>query len=136
MNTALVFGTFDPIHPGHEYVFREAKKLGDRLVVVVARDATIQKEKNREHHMSEQDRVTAVKSLADIDEALLGDESPDSYELLLKLDFTTLVLGYDQRPSDEEVWAILSSIGKPNVAVVRLAAYKPEQYKSSLMRTS
>lgn len=136
MNEVLVFGTFDPLHPGHEYLFHEAKKLGDRLVVVVARDAVIRKEKNRNNHLPEEDRLKAVQGNSDVDEALLGDESPESYAILKKLDFAILALGYDQKPSDEDVWAILGTIGKPNVKVVRLPSHKPEQYKSSLMRTS
>lgn len=136
MKKVLVFGTFDPLHPGHEYLFEEAKKVGDYLVVVVARDATIQQQKNRQHHMSQQERLDAVMKASHVDEVLLGDESPDSYELLKNLYFDTLVLGYDQRPSDEEVEEILRSIGKSEVKIVRLPAHKPEQYKSSLMRTS
>ena len=31
----LVFGTFDPLHRGHEYFLGQAKKLGDELLVVV-----------------------------------------------------------------------------------------------------
>lgn len=131
-----MFGTFDPLHPGHEYLFSEAKKMGKKLVVVVARDATIVKEKMRQNHLPEQDRLQAVRNNADVDEAILGDELPGKYELLKNIDFDVLALGYDQRPSDEEVWNILGTIGKPNVKVVRLPAHKPNVYKSSLMRTS
>ncbi len=136
MKKIVVFGTFDPLHPGHEFLFREARKMGDYLLVVVARDATISIEKQRQHHMGEQERLQAVQKNPYVDEAVLGDEDPTSYTLLKNLEFDVLALGYDQRPSDEEVWAILGTIGKPNVKMVRLPAYKPEQYKSSLMRTS
>ncbi|MCE9642913.1 MAG: adenylyltransferase/cytidyltransferase family protein [Candidatus Andersenbacteria bacterium] len=136
MKKIVVFGTFDPLHPGHEFLFREAKKMGDYLIVVVSRDATISIEKQRSHHISEQERLQAVQENPDVDEAVLGDEDPRSYALLKNLDFDILALGYDQKPSDEDVWAILGTIGKPNVKVVRLPAHKPEQYKSSLIRTS
>lgn len=136
MKKIVVFGTFDPLHYGHEFLFREAKKMGDYLIVVVSRDTTISIEKQRSHHISEQKRLQAVQENPDVDEAVLGDEDPTSYALLQNLEFDILALGYDQKPSDEDVWAILGTIGKPNVKVVRLPAYKPERYKSSLMRTS
>jgi len=37
----MTFGTFDRFHPGHEYYLREAKKLGDSLLTVIARDVTV-----------------------------------------------------------------------------------------------
>lgn len=41
MTVVLTFGTFDIFHPGHEYYLREAKKHGDKLVTVIARDQTV-----------------------------------------------------------------------------------------------
>ena len=40
MKKVMCAGTFDIIHPGHLYYLSEAKKYGDNLVVVVARDET------------------------------------------------------------------------------------------------
>ena len=40
MKLVMCAGTFDIVHPGHLYFFSEAKKLGDKLIVVVARDET------------------------------------------------------------------------------------------------
>ncbi|OGY36778.1 MAG: hypothetical protein A3E36_03755 [Candidatus Andersenbacteria bacterium RIFCSPHIGHO2_12_FULL_45_11b] len=136
MSTILVFGTFDPLHAGHEYLFREAKKLGDRLIVVVAQDENIRREKHREPRMPQADRLHAVSAVACIDNAVLGDADPSEYALLKSLAFDCIALGYDQRPSNEDVRAILHAIGKEHVRVVRLPAYKPEQYKSSLIGTS
>ncbi|MEI6711388.1 MAG: adenylyltransferase/cytidyltransferase family protein [bacterium] len=39
----MTFGTFDRFHPGHEYYLREAKKLGDTLITIVARDNTVER---------------------------------------------------------------------------------------------
>lgn len=41
MKKVMTFGTFDVFHPGHLYYLREAKKLGNYLVTVVARDETV-----------------------------------------------------------------------------------------------
>ncbi len=34
-------GTFDHLHPGHLDFLRQAKALGDELVVIAARDETV-----------------------------------------------------------------------------------------------
>ncbi|WP_290898688.1 adenylyltransferase/cytidyltransferase family protein, partial [Ferroglobus sp.] len=38
MRKVVATGTFDIIHPGHIRFLEEAKKLGDYLVVIVARE--------------------------------------------------------------------------------------------------
>ena len=37
----VIAGTFDILHPGHVYFLKEARKHGDSLVVVIARDETV-----------------------------------------------------------------------------------------------
>lgn len=37
-NRVMVFGVFDGLHPGHRAFLRQARKKGDKLIVVVARD--------------------------------------------------------------------------------------------------
>lgn len=41
MNIVLTFGTFDYLHPGHKFYLRQAKKLGDYLITVIARDTNV-----------------------------------------------------------------------------------------------
>ena len=38
MKTVAVSGYFDPLHVGHVEYFKLAKKLGDRLVVILNND--------------------------------------------------------------------------------------------------
>ncbi len=47
MTTVMCFGTFDILHPGHLYFLRECEKYGDELIVVIARDATVEKVKEK-----------------------------------------------------------------------------------------
>jgi len=42
----MATGTFDLLHMGHIYYLREAKKLGDKLAVVVATDSTVRRLKH------------------------------------------------------------------------------------------
>ncbi|MEX1112134.1 MAG: adenylyltransferase/cytidyltransferase family protein [Candidatus Andersenbacteria bacterium] len=132
----LTFGSFDPLHVGHTWLFSQAKKHGDHLTVVVARDSAIRTIKQHEPYQGEPARLAAVQADPFVDEAVLGDAQQDSYTLLQQLPFDVLVVGYDQRPSDPEIKSLLSKVGKSSVRLVRLPPHKPEQYKSSIMRGS
>ena len=46
MVTVMASGTFDLLHMGHIYYLKESKKLGDKLIVVVACDETVKKMKH------------------------------------------------------------------------------------------
>lgn len=131
----LAFGTFDPLHPGHEFFLGEAKKLGDELLVVVARDSFIRQVKHREPNLDEETRKSAVEKLGYVDRAILGKEWPaaDRYGLLRELTFDVIALGYDQKPDNAAVEQELAKIGRRDVLVVRLKAYQPKRFKSSLM---
>lgn len=65
-----VSGGFDPIHPGHTRLFREAKKLGDELVVILNNDNWLKKKKGYSF-MSEQERREVIESLGDVDRVLI-----------------------------------------------------------------
>ena len=52
MKTVMAFGTFDLMHPGHEYFLRQAKKRGDYLIAVIARDSTVKKLKGKLSYQS------------------------------------------------------------------------------------
>ncbi|MCD4694128.1 adenylyltransferase/cytidyltransferase family protein, partial [bacterium] len=47
MIKVMCFGTFDNLHLGHLFYLKEAKKFGDYLVVVIARDNNVKKIKGR-----------------------------------------------------------------------------------------
>jgi D-beta-D-heptose 7-phosphate kinase/D-beta-D-heptose 1-phosphate adenosyltransferase len=62
MKIVLVTGGFDPLHSGHISYLKEAKKLGDELIVGVNSDAWLESKKGRpfmEHH----ERMLIVSSL-------------------------------------------------------------------------
>lgn len=127
----LVFGTFDGLHEGHKNMFEQAKKLGSKLVVVVARDETVDKVKGRFPRIREQERMQEVIANAFVDEARLGHKG-DKYKVIEETNPDVICLGYDQRSFTDELGAELEKRGlKPSI--VRLEAYKPEKYKSSLI---
>ncbi len=67
----MVSGGFDPLHIGHVRMFQEAKKLGDRLIVVINNDNWIRAKKGKEF-MSEKDRKEIIEAIACVDEVLLS----------------------------------------------------------------
>jgi FAD synthetase len=120
----MVFGSFDGLHKGHLSYLKQAKKYGDYLIAVVAREDRIMRQKKHQPQFSEPERLAAVKNSSLVNEALLGNEN--IYEVLKKYQPDVICLGYDQR-------ADVAFLKKnfPAIKIIRLKAYKPEIYKSS-----
>ncbi len=97
----MATGVFDLLHPGHVYFLTEARKLGDELVVVVARDSTARKFKH-EPITPEATRVRMVASLKPVDLALLGHEG-NIYEILPEVRPDVIVLGFDQAHDETRI---------------------------------
>ena len=90
----MATGVFDLLHPGHVYFLTEARKLGDELVVVVARDTTARRFKH-EPIMPEASRVQMVEALKPVDRAVLGHEG-NIYDILDEIRPDVIALGFDQ----------------------------------------
>ncbi|MFZ3100384.1 MAG: adenylyltransferase/cytidyltransferase family protein, partial [Minisyncoccales bacterium] len=84
MKKVLVFGTFDGLHPGHINFFQQAKKLGDELIVVVARDATVEKVKGRRPRKNENARLSDARNAGIAGEVLLGNLG-DTYAIIKQI---------------------------------------------------
>lgn len=68
----MVSGGFDPVHVGHLDMFKEAKELGDELVVVVNND-NWKRAKRRYVFMPDQDRKEIIEALACVDRVVLTE---------------------------------------------------------------
>ena len=71
MKRVAVSGYFDPIHIGHLDYLKLAKKLGDKLVVIVNNNHQCILKKGKPF-MDESDRVEIVKCLKMVDEVFLS----------------------------------------------------------------
>lgn len=129
----LVAGTFDGIHPGHESFLQQAKALGDELVVLVARDQTVMRLKGHAPRQGEAERQAALAALPIVNQAVLGNLGGDYLAKVVELKPDVLALGYDQWPNEEKLANELAARGLGNVRLVRLKAYQPERYHSSLL---
>ncbi len=132
MTRIMVFGTFDMIHGGHEDFFRQARALASdpHLIVSVARDASAARIKGRQPRRAERERLAAVAAHALVDEAVLGDER-GYMEHVARSRPDIIALGYDQ--GGEYVRDLEKDLHDAGLAtrVVRLAAFKPDVYKTS-----
>jgi len=94
MVRVLATGTFEILHPGHLLYLEEAKKLGDELFVIVARDVNVKKRK-RTPIIREEQRLKMISALKVVDKAMLGSEK-DMYEPLYSIKPDVIAIGYDQ----------------------------------------
>lgn len=91
MTTILAGGVFDIWHEGHRYFLEEAKKLGDRLIVVVANDENVSKN----IHNGQDARAEKVREQGIADEVIIGNAADFSRTVdTVKPD--VIALGYDQ----------------------------------------
>jgi len=133
MKRVMIFGSFDVLHEGHRYLFRKAKEHGDKLIVVVARDSRYKELRGYTPKYHDYERLEFVAEEEDVDEVLLGDIH-DVHTLIREHKPEVIVLGYDQKNYVSDLREKLDSFGLRNTEIVRLDAYKPEKYKSSLLK--
>lgn len=131
MVKVLIFGTFDGLHPGHINFFEQARKLGDYLIAVVGRDATVKAIKGRLPRQNEVERLAAVGNSNLIDEAVLGGLG-NPYEIIKKIKPDIIALGYDQTSFTAN---LESELKRTNITaeIARLKPYESAIYKSSLI---
>lgn len=124
----MVFGAFSVLHPGHLCFFRQAKKYGNYLVVVLGRDATIKKMKRVLPRLNERARLEIITALKMVDKAVLGDKN-DWYKPILKYKPAVICLGYDQK--EPEGFSEQLERRKIKAKIIRIKPFKPSRYKSS-----
>jgi len=91
----LTNGCFDLIHSGHLYLLREAKKLGDLLIVALNTDRSVKALKGPQRPiLPESERAELIAALEMVDYVILFDEL-DPYDLIRELKPDVLAKGGD-----------------------------------------
>ena len=86
-----VSGYFNPLHIGHLELFEQAKQQGDMLIVLVNNDK--QRElKGSKAFQSEQERLTIVRALRDVDMAYLSIDEDQTQIKSLQMLYQRYVL--------------------------------------------
>jgi FAD synthetase len=123
MTRVMASGVFDILHTGHVHYLSEAKRLGDELVVVVATDTTVRKNKH-EPIIPEKMRLELVQSLKPVDHAVLGREG-DMFSVVTELKPDIIALGYDQMFDENALERELEKRGM-DIKVIRLGRYEDD----------
>lgn len=126
----MTFGTFDLFHPGHVHYLSEAKKLGDYLITVVARDSTVRHLKWKKPRESEDIRSKKVRDSGLVDEVILGSET-NHYAVIWEKKPEVLCFWYDQRSFNNADLQLYLQKNNLNPEVITLTAFEPEKWKSS-----
>jgi len=129
----LASGVFDLLHLGHVKFLEEAKKAGGKnaeLIVIIARDSTVQETKGRKPIMPESQRRALVESLKVVDEAVLGFENFDVDDVIDRIKPDVIALGYDQAAMERRVREYVDKHGL-NVKVVRVGKFEEDELDSS-----
>lgn len=133
MTKVMCFGAFDGLHVGHLDFFRQAKKHGDFLIVSVGTNKNVEKFKGKVPLFNQSERLELINELAIVDKAVAGVEE-DFYREIKKFKPDVICLGYDQWAEEAEVERELAKVGLKDIKVIRLAPYKQEKAKSTIVK--
>ena len=120
MTRVMAVAVFDLLHAGHLHYVEQAKGLGDELVVVVAHDDTVRKQKH-EPITSHELRCRMVSGLKPVDTAMVGNPPTSPiFDILDVVKPDIIALGYDQKHSVDAIREGLDGHGHSHIEVVRV----------------
>ena len=120
MVRVMAVGVFDLLHAGHLHYVEQAKSLGDELIVVVAHDDTVRKQKH-EPVTNQELRRRMVEGLKPVDTAIVGNPpSEPIFDILNIVKPDIIALGYDQKHSRDSIKSGLEDNGWGRVQVIRV----------------
>ena len=120
MSRVMAVGIFDLLHAGHLHYVEQAKSLGEELVVVIAHDKTVRRQKH-EPVTGHDLRRRMVEGLKPVDTAIVGNPPGiPIFEILKTVEPDIIALGYDQKHSIEAIREGLDNHGFAHVEVTRV----------------
>ena len=127
-------GCFDLLHRGHLHLLREAKKLGDILIVAINNDLSVKKLKGPKRPiLPEADRAELIGALEMVDYVTLFHEA-DPYHLIKELQPNVLVKGGDWTTERIIGGDVVEKEGGRVVAVPYLDGYSTTQMIERMCR--
>ncbi len=131
--TVLTTGAFDILHLGHMLMLRDAKKLAGprgKLVVVVASDKTVRRNKGRSPIFGARERKRMLQFLKPVDQVLVGYDPVSFEKILKKVKPDIVAFGYDQRKIRDQFLRFCKE-RNVKVKVVTLRKHKVNPLSSS-----
>ncbi len=89
MITVAISGGFDPIHIGHIQLMKEAKNLGDKLVVILNNDNWLQKKKGFVF-MNERERKSIIESIRYVDKVIITKHKKNPTDMSVSAELKTI----------------------------------------------
>lgn len=132
MKKVMVFGVFDGVHEGHRHFLKEARALGNSLIVAVAQDHIVLHLKGHLPKLNLSERFAHLKEEDGVDEVVIGDHKLSSWEVVEKYKPDIIALGYDQKLLREDLEMHVKEFDWP-LELKEISAYEPNIYHSSLL---
>ncbi|MEM4280632.1 MAG: adenylyltransferase/cytidyltransferase family protein [Candidatus Caldarchaeum sp.] len=129
----LTTGAFDILHLGHMKMFSDAKKVGgpkSKLIVLVASDKTVMKNKRRPPVFAARERKKMVEFLKPVDQAIVGYDPLSFEKVLKKVKPDVVAFGYDQTRI-KKAFLKFCRERRLKIKVVTLKKYKVNPMSSS-----
>jgi FAD synthetase len=118
----LAAGKFDILHLGHISYLEQARELAGEdgeLIVVIALDKTILRERGAPPVFPQEQRRKIVESLKFVDKAVIGLDTDDHTLIVSEIKPDVIALGYDQRTNISSLEALFAAKGL-KIKIVRL----------------
>lgn len=129
-------GVFDILHRGHVEYLKEAKKLGDVLIVGVNSDSSAGKIKGSGRPvMNENDRACVLAGLKPVDFVVIFEED-DPYDLIKKIVPDFLVKGGDWKPNEIVGSDIVEKSGGKVLCIKYLDGYSTTEIIQKIIKFS
>lgn len=121
----LCAGIFDNLIAGHLKYLRECRNLSfnSELLVIIARDSTVERLKGKKPNHNEDFRLMRVKALDFVDDAVLGFENEQILDRIISLQPDIIALGHDHYFNEEGLKNVLKNLGF-NIQVIRMPKYE------------
>lgn len=132
MTKVMATGTFDLLHKGHLNYLEQCKKQGDELIVVIATDKTVEKEKGELPHWNQEKRKQELEKTGLADTVSIGNEG-DKLKIVEQESPDIICLGYDQEYNEEKIKTTLKERGI-TVEIKRMQSFHPEKYKTTILK--
>lgn len=129
----LVGGCFDVLHLGHVIFLEKAKKLGDKLVVLLESDENIKKIKGNNRPINNQEnRAKMLMNLRMVDQVikLSGIKTDDEYIVLIKKIKPSIIAVTD---GDKRIWQKKEQAKLVGAKLVKVTKLIPHQSTSRVI---
>jgi FAD synthetase len=133
MKKVLVFGVFDGIHNGHRKFLKQAKKLGDELVVVLARDEVVEELKGHKPRFDFSERSRQLFSSGIVNKVIAGDRELGTWAAAKGEQPDVIALGYDQASLKTELEKGITAFN-PAPEVLVMQPHRPDKYHTSMLQ--